>query len=105
MGRGLPAWQARIAAEFPSLADDSIVSLGDLEAAQQRDLEPGLPLVVAADIARFGSDETVIVVRAGNVVRIARAYSGKDTMKTVGEIVRSPVTPSASTSTDPARCR
>ena len=48
------------------------------------DLEPGLPLVVAADIARFGSDETVIVVRAGNVVRIAKAYSGKDTMRTVG---------------------
>ena len=31
---------------------------------------------------------TVIVVRAGNVVRVARAYSGKDTMKSFGEIVR-----------------
>jgi hypothetical protein len=87
-GEGSPLWQARIAADFPSLSDDNVIALGDLEAAQQRTLEPGLPLVVSADVARFGSDETVIVVRAGNVITIAKAYSGKDTMKTVGEIVR-----------------
>jgi hypothetical protein len=87
-GEGSPLWQARIAAEFPSLADENVIALGDLEGAQARMLEPGLPLVVAADVARFGSDETVIVLRAGNVIRIARAYNGKDTMRTTGEILR-----------------
>ena len=87
-GEGSPRFQARIAAEFPCLADDTIVSLAELEAAMRRELEPGLPLVVAADIARFGRDETVIVVRAGNVVRIAKAYSGRDTMNTFGELLR-----------------
>ena len=87
-GEESPLYAVRIAAEFPSTSDDTVVALGDLEAAQRRELEPGLPLVVSADVARFGSDETVIVVRRGNIVRIARTYSGKDTMRTVGEILR-----------------
>ena len=87
-GEGSPAWQVRINAEWPSSADDTVVGLGDLEEAQRRTLEPGLPLVVSCDVARFGADQTVIAVRQGNVVRIARAYSGRDLMKTTGEILQ-----------------
>lgn len=87
-GEGSPLWQVRINAEFPSQSDDVVISLGDLEEAQHRELEPGLPLVLACDVARFGSDETVLAVRRGDHVRIARSYVGKDTMKTTGEIVR-----------------
>ena len=87
-GEGSPLWQVRIAAEFPSQSDDVVVSLGELEAAQGRELEPGLPLVLACDVARFGSDQTVLAVRRGNVVRLGKAYGGRDTMQTVGEITR-----------------
>jgi hypothetical protein len=80
-------WQVRIDAQFPSQTDDAVVSLGDLEEAQRRSLEPSLPLVVACDVARYGSDATVIATRTGNVVRIAKSYSGRDTMQTVGEIL------------------
>ena len=85
-GEGSPLWQVRIAADFPSESDDVVVALGDLEGAQRRELEPGLPLIVACDVARFGSDQTVLAVRRGNVVRIAKAYGGRDTMRTAGEI-------------------
>ena len=87
-GEGSPLYAVRIAAEFPSTSDDTVIALGDLEQAQRRELEPGLPVVLSADIARFGSDETVLAVRRGNQVRIAKSYSGKDTMKTTGEITR-----------------
>jgi len=87
-GEGSPLYQVRIAADFPSTSDDAVVSLGDLEAAQQRELEPGLPLILACDVARFGSDLTTLAVRNGNVVRIAKSYGGRDTMRTVGEITR-----------------
>jgi phage terminase large subunit len=84
---GSPLWQVRINAEFPSASDDTVVSLGDLEEAQRRSLEPGLPLVVSCDVARYGADSTVIAVRKGNVVRIAKSYSGRDLMKTTGAIL------------------
>lgn len=87
-GEGSSLWQVRIAAEFPTESDDGVVALGDLEAARARTLDQGSPIVVSCDVARFGSDETVIVVRRGNVVRIARSYGGRGTMQTVGEVLR-----------------
>ncbi len=86
-GETSPLYQVRVAAEFPSQSDDVVVSLGDLEGAQARELPSGLPLIVSVDVARFGSDETVLVVRSGNVARIAKVYGGRDLMRTTGEIV------------------
>jgi phage terminase large subunit len=85
-GAGSPLSQVRIEAEFPSESDDVVVSLGDLEQARRQALEPGTPLVLSVDVARFGSDQTVMAVRRGPVVRLARSYGGRDTMRTVGEI-------------------
>jgi hypothetical protein len=87
-GEGSPLWQVRVNAEFPGQSDDAVVSLRDLEEAQARQLEPGWPLLIACDVARFGSDQTVLAVRRGNVVRIARVFGGRDLMRTVGEISR-----------------
>jgi hypothetical protein len=83
--RGCPPREGR-----PPQSDDAVVSLGDLEAARARTLEPDLPLVVACDVARFGNDLTTIAVRRGNVVRIVRSYGGRGTMQTVGEIMSVP---------------
>jgi phage terminase large subunit len=73
--------------QLPSPADDTVCALGDVESAQARLAPRGRPLVIACDVARFGSDETVITVRHGNRVRIAPTYVGQDTMRTVGEIL------------------
>lgn len=87
-GEASPLFAVRVRGDFPAQSDDSVCALGDVEAAQRRRLEPGLPLVVACDVARFGSDETVIAVRRGPRVRIERAYGGQDLMRTAGEITR-----------------
>ena len=45
------------------------------------------PVVIAVDVARFGSDKSVILVRRGLVVEDLRSYRGLDTMKLVGRVV------------------
>jgi phage terminase large subunit len=88
-GEDSPAFQVRVLGEFPSTSDDTVCSLADVEAARARILDPALtpePVIVACDVARFGSDETVIATRQGPRVRIARHYVGRDTMRTVGEV-------------------
>ena len=87
-GEGSPLWQVRIAAEFPSFSDDQVAGLADVETARAQTVEPGLPLIVAADIARYGSDQTVLGVRSGNVFRIAESFGGRDLMETSGRIIR-----------------
>jgi phage terminase large subunit len=87
-GEGSPLYQVRVLGDFPTAADNSVIPLGQVEAAQQRKLPVWTPAVVACDVARFGSDETVIATRAGWRVRIAEAYGGRDLMQTVGLVLR-----------------
>jgi hypothetical protein len=87
-GEGSPLWQVKVLGEFPTTSDNNVMSLGEIEAAQRRKLKPGFETVVACDVARFGSDETVIAVRRGEHVRIAETYMGKDTMETAGRVLR-----------------
>jgi phage terminase large subunit len=86
-GEESPLWQVRVLGEFPSTADDTVVPLAAIEGAQRRRWAPGEPVVVGVDVARFGSDETVIATRRGSRVRIAKAYVGRDLMQTAGQVV------------------
>jgi phage terminase large subunit len=85
-----PVYDVRVLGEFPSNASDAVCSLTAVEAARARLLPPhgAGPVIVGVDVARFGDDETVIALRDGNSVRIVRNYVGKDTMRTVGEVLR-----------------
>jgi len=87
--RGLDSneYAVRVLAQFPSAAtDDQVVAPGDLARAHAQRFAPGLPLVVGVDVARFGSDSTVLAVRRGNVIRVAKSYQGRDLMRTAGEV-------------------
>lgn len=81
-----PEFRIRVLGEFPLRQDDAVISLADLETAQANEIEPGLPVVVACDPARFGSDETTIAVRQGNRIRIVSARRGCDLMATTGQV-------------------
>jgi phage terminase large subunit len=41
---------------------------------------------VSCDVARYGSDETVIALREGQRIRIIEAYNGRDTVYTAGRL-------------------
>ena len=87
-GEGTPMWDVRVLGNFPSQADNQVMSLADVEHAQMAvtyEPSPIDPGVVACDVARFGSDETVICTKHGKKVRIVETYVGKGTEGTFEE--------------------
>ena len=85
-GPDSPAYQARVMGNFPEGADDTLIPLAWVEAAQARwlDAEPGEPVEIGCDVARYGSDESVIAIRRGGRVEPLLVYAQKDTMETAG---------------------
>jgi hypothetical protein len=51
---------ARVLSEFPDTSDDTLIHPKWIEAAQNRTLERNWKPKLAVNVARFGSDETVI---------------------------------------------
>jgi len=86
-GEDSPMYHVRVLGNFPTESDDQVVSLRGVEEAQKRDIELGDNIVIACDVARFGTDETVIAVRRGNNVRIHKTYTKKSLMETAGYII------------------
>jgi hypothetical protein len=91
-GEDSPLFQVRVLGQFPKQSSDSVIGLGDVEDAQDRDVDVPYPAAqddvrVVCDVARFGDDETVIGTRHGNRIRIRRTYMGKATTETTGQII------------------
>ena len=93
-GERSSAYQVRVLGEFPDEADDTLIPLKLIEAAVNREVqqnehhEPDMGL----DVARFGNDQTVAIVRYGPRVAQLTAFRKADLMQTTGralEIARS----------------
>jgi phage terminase large subunit len=80
-------YQIRVLGNFPTESEDTVVSLGDLQQAQAQNFEPDLPFVIGVDVARFGSDHTVLALRQGNRIRVVKSYQGRDLMQTSGAVL------------------
>lgn len=88
-GEDSPLFKVRVLGDFAPAGENVVIELGDVEDAQDRELpaDPVVdPVVVTCDVARFGSDETVIAVRVGRRVRIVERYSGKATTHTAARV-------------------
>ncbi len=83
-----PIYQSKVLGEFPDISDDTLILPKWIEAAQKRTLERTRRPIIAADIARFGEDETVIMRREGGWIRVYRAHHKADTMTTAGHIAK-----------------
>ena len=98
-GEDNPIYRARVLGEFPDQAEDTLISLSDVEASAKRwaagredgeDKTGGaLPespeeVVLAVDVARFGSDRSVILRRQGSRVEEIRTFRQMDTMQLTG---------------------
>lgn len=84
-----PAYEARVKGQFPTQGDDTLIPLAWVEAAMERweDAEEGEPVELGVDVARFGSDKTVLATRRGRRVLPLIEYSKQDTMETAGHVV------------------
>ncbi len=83
-GDSSPIFRQRVLGEFPDQEKDALVSLAWMEAARERELVPGEAAVAGLDVARFGDDDSALVLRSGPVVLSAETWKGQDTMYTAG---------------------
>ena len=90
-GEDNPLYRARVLGEFPDRAEDTLLRLSDLESAAARYAAedsaahpPAGEIVLGVDVARFGSDHSVILRRRGSRVEDIRTFNGMDTMELAG---------------------
>lgn len=81
-------YRSRVLAEFPVADDDSLIEPGWVEAAQARELQVKAPAILGVDVARTGSDRTVVAENRGGRLRIIHRTQGADTMQTSGTVAR-----------------
>lgn len=89
-GREHPAYAARIAGEFPVEGSDTLITLYTVEQAVNRRVREDIKekVIMGVDIARYGADRTVIVVRRGKKVINIEAHSKESTMETAGRVLQ-----------------
>jgi hypothetical protein len=87
-------YQNRVLGEFYAGDEETVIPLAWAEAAVARWYEweaagkpdTGRPRTVGVDVARFGTDKTVLAIRNGPVVTELREYTREDTMATTGRV-------------------
>lgn len=95
-----PAFMSRVRAEFPETTSDTIVPIAWIAAARAREeahTSPPLPpdgvrmlrgpkLILGVDVARFGSDSTVVCARFGRRAWIVARWQGLRTTEVAGRV-------------------
>lgn len=88
-GEGSVVFQSKVLGLFPENAVDTLLSIAEVERALARKPpeESKAGVSIGVDVARFGSDETVIyVVRGGEVLHV-ESRSGQATTWTAGRVI------------------
>ena len=107
-GENSEMFRARVMGEFPDRGEDNLIAISDIDDAAYSPGEisggeisgseisggeiPAAtggyePVVLGVDVARFGVDRSVIMVRRGDVVVDVRVFHGFPTTATAGQIV------------------
>jgi hypothetical protein len=66
----------------PSSHPEALEGSSDLEMPVRQ-----VPTTIGVDVARFGTDNTVIAIRKGNCITAIQSFNNQDTMATTGRIV------------------
>lgn len=79
--------RVRADGEFPKQEDDVLISLEMTEAALEREAahDPSAKRILGVDVARYGDDRTVFLLRTGRNVEHIEVRSKQDTMETAGQ--------------------
>ena len=90
-GRDSNVVLVRVFGEFPKQEDDVFIMLSLIEHCCMLDMPEDFLLKrisFGVDVARYGSDETVIALNAGGKITIPVAFRGQSLMTTVGKVVQ-----------------
>ena len=83
-------WEARVMGNFPKQGENTLIPLAWIEAAMERwhDMpDGGKPVEIGVDVARFGSDKTVIATRRGQKVMSLQVFPQKSVTESTGLII------------------
>lgn len=89
-GEQSPLYQAKVHGRFPEEGEDSMFSLNDIEICKYIPAKEG-PVFLGVDVARFGSDETVIYSKVGNeyiLEKVMGKSSVPETIRAVEEVYK-----------------
>lgn len=96
-GTNSAQYQVRVLGEFPTQANDTLIPLTQIEQAigdqsgsapDHQVVDLAAPVEIGVDVARFGTDRTVICVRQGSHVIAINQHQKLDTMQTTGLVVK-----------------
>lgn len=80
-------YRVRVQGEFPLTEDDVVIPIYLCESAKIREVDPFGATQWGLDVARFGSDRTVLIKRCDNAtLEKHMSWSGQDTMQTAGRV-------------------
>lgn len=86
-GKDSNVYRVRVQGDFPVEETDSVIPMHLCEAAVVRDVKPFGKVVWGVDVARFGSDRTVLMKRLQNATfQKHLSWSGMDTMQSAGKV-------------------
>jgi hypothetical protein len=78
-GEQSPHWEARVRGEFPTQAEDALISLAWLLDAQRREaVDTGRNVQAGVDVAEAGEDETVLAIREGPTLLQLKSWRSPD---------------------------
>lgn len=81
---GTPWWQAKVLGQFPDTASNAVIPLAWVEQARERPHLQDAREWAGLDVARFGSDDSVLIEGSGNGPESAEIVHGQDTMQVAG---------------------
>lgn len=84
-------WISKVEAEFPNTSEDSFFSRSLIDQSQENEIDPGWKVedkILGVDVARFGSDRTVVALNHKGKVTIAGEWAKKNTIYTANEVHR-----------------
>ena len=86
-GKESPQYRARVLGLFPEGGNHQLVKLSWLAGVVSTgDEGPDATTRLGVDVARYGEDRTVLLLRRGDRVQDVEIYNGLSTMETVGQI-------------------
>jgi hypothetical protein len=86
-GEQSPRYISKVLGEFPEIGEDVLIPPALIRAAHERESEPGHYSILGVDVARYGSDRSIVCLRRGPVARVVGDYAVQSTTETTGKVV------------------
>lgn len=85
-GEDSPMYQARVLGQFPTVSEDCVLSLAQLEAVHALRPNTGEGTFAALDVARYGMDHNYLAVEEDGRVILMLSWQGQDLMTSCGKL-------------------